>query len=49
MLIEVRELEKEYEAAIGCLTEEQEKAVRDFVTQCEAMSWRMLQIACSIM
>jgi len=49
MLIEVRELEKEYEAAIGCLTEEQEKAVRDFVTQCEAMSWRMVQIACSIM
>ena len=49
MLLEIRELEEEYEKAISLLPQKQEDAVRDFVSQCEAMSWRMLQIACARM
>lgn len=49
MLMEIRELEKEYEKALAQLPEKEENAVRDFVSQCEAMSWRMLQIACAMM
>ena len=49
MLLEIRELEEEYEKAISLLPQKQEDAVRDFVSQCEAMSWRILQIACAMM
>lgn len=49
MLLEIRTLETEYEAALALLPQKQEDAVRDFVAQCENMSWRMLQIACSVM
>ena len=49
MLEEIRELEKEYESALALLPKKQEDAVRDFLSHCEAMSWRMLQIACSMM
>ena len=49
MLMDIRALEKEYEAAIAMLPQKQEDLVREYVSQCEAMSWRMLQIACAIM
>ena len=49
MLTEIRVLENEYEKALDLLPEKQEETVRDFVAQCEAMSWRMLQIACVLM
>ena len=42
------QLEK-YEEALDLLPKEQEATIRDFVSLCEAMSWRMLQIACSLM
>ena len=49
MLEEIRMLENEYEKALALLPEKQEETVRDFVAQCETMSWRMLQIACMLM
>jgi len=49
MLMEIRETEKKYEEALDLLPKEQEATIRDFVSLCEAMSWRMLQIACSLM
>lgn len=49
MLEEIRVLEKEYESALALLPKNQENAVRDYLSHCEAMSWRMLQIACAMM
>ena len=48
MLAEARSLENEYEDAVTQLPHKQEIAVRDFLSHCEAMSWRMLQIACAV-
>lgn len=49
MLQEMAVLEDKYESAVTQLPEEQEEIVRDFVSQCEGMSWRMLEIACALM
>lgn len=49
MLLRLRELEREYEAVLGTLTPEQQDVVCDFVSQCEAMNRRMLEIACTHM
>lgn len=49
MLKECRELEKKYDAVLRTLPEEQRDIVCDFVSQCEGMSWRMLEIACTHM
>ena len=49
MLLEIRVLEHAYEHALTQLPQEQETVVRDYVALCEAMSWRMLQIACAMM
>lgn len=49
MLMETRILEKAYEDPLALLPRKEEDAVRDYVSQCEAMSWRMVQIACSMM
>ncbi len=45
MLQENRELEKRYEQAIKKLEDDDRDAVCDFVGLCEAMSWRVLEIA----
>ena len=49
MLREMAVLEDQYESAVTQLPEDQEEIVRDFVSQCEGMSWRMLEIACALM
>ena len=45
MLKEMRELEKRYELVIDTLLEGDRDTVCDFVSLCEAMSWRILEIA----
>lgn len=45
MLEENRELERRYELVLRGLSPEDQDAVCDFVSQCEAMSWRILEIA----
>ena len=45
MLAELREMEKKYELSIEKLPDEDRDALCDFVSQCEAMSWRVLEIA----
>ena len=49
MLQEMAVLEDRYENAVTQLPKDQEEIVRDFVSQCEGMSWRMLEIACALM
>ena len=49
MLEELREKEKEYGKVLGTLSEEQYDIVCDYVSLCEAMSWRMLEVACVLM
>ena len=46
MLEEIRILENRYEAVLQTLSMEQQDIICDFVSQCEAMSWRMLEFAC---
>ena len=49
MLRENRELERKHDEVLHTLPTEQRDAVCDFVTQCEEMSWRMLELACTYM
>lgn len=49
MLRRLRELEKEYDTAVGELTAEKQDAVCEYVSLCESMSRRMLEIACERM
>ena len=49
MLRENRELERKHDEVLQTLLTEQRDAVCDFVTQCEEMSWRMLELACTYM
>ena len=46
MLREIRILEDCYESVLRTLSVEQQDIICDFVSQCEAMSWRMLEFAC---
>lgn len=46
MLMEIRILEKKYDAVLQALTEKQQDIICDYVSLCEEMSWRMLEIAC---
>ena len=46
MLVELRALEPEYEAVLKQLPAQQEDILRDYLSLCEAMSWRLFQIAC---
>ena len=46
MLKQLGELEQRYEEVLQTLPTEQQDVICDFVSQCEAMSWRMLEIAC---
>lgn len=45
MLSEMRELEKRYEQVIEKMVDEDRDVVCDFVSLCEEMSWRILEIA----
>lgn len=49
MLGEIRLLERKYNAALKNLSAEQMDDVCDFVSMCEDMSWRMLELACEHM
>ncbi|MBP3672981.1 MAG: hypothetical protein J6J18_04050 [Oscillospiraceae bacterium] len=49
MRSEMRELEKRYDKLLGGLPYEQQDIICDFVSLCEGMSWRMLEIACTLM
>lgn len=49
MLVRIRELEKQYEEVLETLPQEQDAVIRDYVSQCEEMSTRMLEIACTLM
>ena len=46
MLEEIRILENKYEAVLRTLSTEQQGIICDFISQCENMSWRLLEIAC---
>ena len=46
MLGKIRILEKRYDAFLKALPEDQRETVCDYVSLCEEMSWRMLEIAC---
>ena len=45
MLLQMRELEKQYEQVIETLEDEARDIVCDYVSLCESMSWRILEIA----
>lgn len=45
MLLQMRELERKYEDVIEKLDHMDRDIVCDFVSLCEAMSWRILEIA----
>lgn len=49
MLKELRVLEKRYYEVLGALSSQQQDVICDFVSQCEAMSHRMLELACIYM
>ena len=49
MLEENRNLERKYEAVLRTLPVEQQDILCDFISLCEAMSWRMLEFACEQM
>ncbi len=49
MLLELKELETNFENVLRQLSMEQQDIINDFVYHCEGMSWRMLEFACSCM
>lgn len=49
MLEEMKELEPDYQNLLETLPPEQQDIISDFVSKCEEMSWRILQIACGDM
>lgn len=48
MQIDMRAIERKYNAVLSKLSAEDQNSVCDFVSQCEEMSWRMLELACSL-
>lgn len=46
LFAEMAGLEQRYEAAMERLPHEVQDVIRDYVSQCEAMSQRMLECAC---
>lgn len=49
MLEQMKTLEKQYDLVLQALPYDQRDTVCDFVSLCEEMSWRMLEIACGYM
>ena len=48
MLFEMRAIERKYNDVLSGLSSEEQNAICDFVSQCEEMSWRMLELSCTI-
>ena len=48
MLLDMRAIEKRYNEVLATLARDDQNAICDFVSQCEEMSWRMLELACTI-
>lgn len=46
MLREMAILEERYFSVLSRLSYEQQDIISDFVSQCEGISWRMLELAC---
>ena len=46
MLLDMRATEKRYNSALATLARDDQNAICDFGSQCEEMSWRMLELAC---
>lgn len=49
MLKDMRVLEQEYNNVLHTLTGQQQNAVCDYISLCEEMSWRKLELACTHM
>ena len=49
MLQDMRDIERAYNAALAALSRQEQNAVCEFVAQCEEMSFRMLELACTHM
>ncbi len=49
LMQELRAMEKEYDMVLRCLDDRQRNAVCDFVSQCEEISFHMLELACRYM
>ena len=48
MLMELRVAEKKYNELLSAMPMEEQDIIFDFVSLCEGMSWRMLELACEI-
>ena len=48
MLFDMRAIEKRYNEVLATLARDDQNAICDFVSQCEEMRWRMLELACTI-
>ena len=48
MMLDMRLIEKRYNSVLSNLSSDEQNAICDFVSQCEEMSFRMLELACSI-
>lgn len=49
MLKKMRDIEQKYDRVLGTLPADQQDIICDFVSLCEEMSLRKLEIACSYM
>ena len=49
MLLDMRLIEKRYNSVLSKLSSEDQNSVCDFVSMCEEMSFRMLELACIYM
>ena len=46
MLLDMRVIENRYNTVLATLSAEDQDTICDFVSLCEEMSWRMLELAC---
>ena len=46
MLVQIRMIEKKYDAVLRTLPTDKQNIICDYVSLCEEMSWRMLEFAC---
>lgn len=49
MLLKLRPLEKRYDQVLSSLSREEQNIICDFVSQCEEMNCRMMELACTYM
>ena len=48
MLMELRVAEKKYNELLSAMPMEEQDIIFDFVSLCEGMRWRMLELTCAI-